>query len=187
MYLIGNMLKIVAIVLLLTNPVLAQTSLSSDYPVYKNGKLTIPRVDTETQTGSFQKAEFQFDSSTNTWKLLTFIETPITPGPVTYEEKVEVIVTASSPVQVFLKISGEFSSGCAHFQQINQILKNNIFEVTLHIGPNPPPSDIVCTLALVPYEKIIPLEVYGLPAGTYGYSVNGEHTGSFTLAQDNTL
>ncbi|SEF52526.1 hypothetical protein SAMN05216334_10314 [Nitrosomonas ureae] len=187
MYLIGNLLKIVAIVLLLTNPVFSQTPLSFDYPVYKDGKLTIPRIDTETQTGRFQKAEFQFDSSTNTWKLLTFIETPITPGPVTYEEKVEVIVTDSSPVQVFLKISGEFSNGCAHFQQINQILKGNIFEITLHIGPNPFPSGIACTMALVPYEKIIPLEVYGLPAGIYEYNVNGEHTGSFTLAQDNTL
>ena len=42
-------------------------------------------------------------------------------------------------------------------------------------------------MALVPYEKIIPLEVYGLPAGTYGYSVNGIPAGTFTLTKDNTL
>lgn len=159
----------------------------SDYPVYRDGILTIPRVDTDKQAGNYQKAELQFDSTTNTWKLLNFIESKVNPGPATYQEKVEAIITGSSPVQVFLKISGEFSNGCEYFQQINQILKNNKFEITLHLGPNPFPPGIACTAALVPYEKIIPLKVYGLPAGTYEYSVNGEHTGSFTLTKDNTL
>jgi hypothetical protein len=100
---------------------------------------------------------------------------------------VEAIIVDSSPVQVFLKLSGQFSNGCAYFQQINQALKNNTFKITLHLGPNPFPSGIACTLSLVPYEKIIPLEVYGLPAGTYEYSVNEQHTGTFTLSKDNTL
>ena len=178
---------ITTITLLSINPVFSQTSTPSDYPVYKDGKLTIPRVDTDVQTGNYQKVEFQFDNSSNSWKLINLVETKIIPGPSTYEEKVEAIITNSLPVQVFLKISGAFSNGCAFFQQINQTLKNNKFEITLHVGPNPFPPDIACTAALVPYEKIIPLEVYGLPAGTYEYSVNDEHNGAFTLTKDNTL
>ncbi len=170
------------------NPVFSQQNTpASDYPIFKDRKLTIPRIDTEEQAGNYQKAEFQFDDSTNSWKLLNYIETKIVPGPATYEEKVEAIIIDSSPVQVFLKVSGQFSNGCAYFQQINQTLKNNTFKITLHLGPNPFPSGIACTLSLVPYEKIIPLEVYGLPAGTYEYSVNEQHTGTFTLSKDNTL
>jgi hypothetical protein len=185
----GILRDIIVIVLALsaTFPVWAQISLPSDYPVYKDGKLTIPRVDTIEQAGSYQKAEFQYDSSIDGWKLINVIETKVTPGPVTYEEKIAVIVTNSSPIQVFLKITGQFSNGCNFFQQINQTLKDNKFEITLHLGPNPFPPGIACTMALVPYEKIIPLEVYGLPAGIYQYSVNGETMGSFTLTQDNIL
>jgi hypothetical protein len=186
-WMIKTLLAITAITLLSINPALSQTSTPSDYPVYKDGKLTIPRVDTEAQTGNYQKVEFQFDNSSNSWKLINLVETKIIPGPATYAEKVEAIITNSSPVQVFLKISGEFSTGCEFFQQINQTLKNNKFEISLHLGPNPFPPDIACAQSLVPYEKIIPLEVYDLPAGTYEYSVNGEHTGSFTLTKDNTL
>lgn len=180
-------LQAATIFVLLSNTAFSQNTPATDYPTYRDGTLTIPRVDTDTQTGNFQKVELQLDSATNTWKLVNFVETKVSPRPATYGEEVEVIVTDSSPVQVFLKISGEFANGCAFFQQINQILKNNKFEITLHVGPNPPPSDLICTMALVPYEKIIPLEVYGLPAGDYEYSVNGEHTGSFTLTTDNTL
>lgn len=178
----------IGITFLLASLVFSQRNAdASDYPVYRDGKLTIPRIDTDAQPGNFQKAEFQFENSTNSWKLNQFVETKITPGPATYDEKVEAILIDSSPAQVFLKITGKFSNGCAFFQQINQVLKGNTFEIILHVGPNPFPPEIACTAALVPYEKIIPLEVYGLPAGTYGYSVNGTHTGTFTLTKDNTL
>lgn len=180
-------LQAATILFLSSNAAFSQNTPATDYPTYRDGTLTIPRVDTDAQTGNYQKVEFQLDSATNTWKLVNFVEAKVNPGPATYGQKVEAIVTDSSPVQVFLKISGEFSNGCEYFQQINQILKNNKFEITLHLGPNPVPSGIFCTMALVSYEKVIPLEVYGLPAGTYEYSVNSEHTGTFSLAKDNTL
>lgn len=187
MFLLKFFLPAATIFVLLSSTAFSQNTPATDYPTYRDGTLIIPRVDTNAQTGNYQKVEFQLDSVTNTWRLVNFVETKVNPGPVTYEEKVEAIVTDSSPVQVFLKISGQFSNGCEYFQQINQVLKNNQFEITLHLGPNPFPLGIGCTMSLVPYEKIIPLEVYGLPAGDYEYSVNGEHTGSFTLTKDNTL
>ena len=178
----------IGITALLTSSVFSQLNAdASDYPIFRDGKLTIPRIDTDAQLGNFQSAEFQFESSTNSWKLNQFVETKIIPGPATYEEKVETIVVDSSPVQVFLKITGQFSNGCVFFQQINQVLRGNTFEIILHVGPNPSPPEMVCAAVLVPYEKIIPLEVYGLPAGAYAYSVNGTHNGTFTLTKDNTL
>lgn len=185
MHIPGILRNIIATVfaLLAVFPVWAQITSPSDYPVYKDGKLTIPRVDTAEQAGNYQKVEFQYDSAMDSWKLINVVETKA----VAFGGKTEAIITDSSPVQVFLKITGWFSNGCEFFQQTNQTLKNNKFEVTLHMGPNPFPPDMLCTMALVPYEKTIPLEVYGLPAGTYEYSVNGETAGSFTLVQDNTL
>ena len=180
----GILLKTIAIITVLMDPVYSQVTYPSDYPVYKDGKLTIPRVDTDTQSGNYQKVEFQFDRSTDSWKLIRLVKTEITPGR--RVEKVEAVIVGSSPVQVFLKVNGEFN-GCEFFQQINQTLKDNKFVISLHLGPNPIPPDMLCTAAVVPYEKIIPLEVYGLRAGTYEYSVNGTHTGTFTLSKDNNL
>jgi len=39
---------------------------------------------------------------------------------------------------------------------------------------------------LAPFEETIPLEVYGLPAGTYTVEVNGVQ-GTFDLEMDNIL
>jgi inhibitor of cysteine peptidase len=44
----------------------------------------------------------------------------------------------------------------------------------------------MCTQIVVPFEESIPLDVVGLPAGTYTVDVNGV-TGSFTLDVDNQL
>jgi hypothetical protein len=160
---------------------------NSGYPIYRDGTLIIPRVDTDAQAGNFQDTTFQFDSVTNTWRLLDYKETALVPGQRLVPDAVEVLVTDSSPIQVFLKVSGSSGpvSPCSEFGQINQRLDTNRFEITIHVvtGLN----DFVCAAMAVPYEKIIPLEVYGLPAGTYEYSVNGEHTGTFSLTRDNTL
>ncbi len=43
---------------------------------------------------------------------------------------------------------------------------------------------MMCTQAIVLYEKVVPLNVYGLKAGTYYVNVNGVN-GSFELSIDN--
>lgn len=183
MYLFRNFLKIIVIALSLVNSAFSEnTSIVIEHPTYRDGVLTIPRVDTNGQAGSFQDATFQFDSQTDTWHLLAFKSTPVLQGAF---GQVEIIRTDSSPIQVFLKVSGQFSSSCGNFGQINQRLKDNNFDIAVHFTPIPPGT--ACLMVITPFEKIIPLEVYGLPAGTYEYSVNGEHTGSFTLTKDNTL
>ena len=43
-----------------------------------------------------------------------------------------------------------------------------------------------CTTEVVPFEEIIPLDVYGLSAGDYTVDVNSV-TDTFTLDMDNVL
>ncbi len=45
---------------------------------------------------------------------------------------------------------------------------------------------MMCTQAIVPYEKVVPLDVYGLKAGTYDVNVNTV-TDSFELSTDNII
>ncbi len=72
---------------------------------------------------------------------------------------------------------------------IHQRLKDNRFEIVVNAVSTVPTDDgvLLCTQNLVPFEQRVPLQVYGLPRGTYGYSVNGEVEGSFELTEDNTL
>jgi inhibitor of cysteine peptidase len=46
------------------------------------------------------------------------------------------------------------------------------------------PEDMMCTMALVPFEETISLDVQGLPAGTYTVKGFGLEN-SFTLDVDN--
>ncbi len=169
----------------LMTPVFSESTLDIEHPLYQDGKLTIPRVDTSAQAGRYQDIQLQFNAATNAWTLTNFRDTLIVPGQGVYLDQVETIVTTSFPVQVLLKISGNFPNGCGSFRQINQRKQSNKFEITMHLAPIPP--EVLCTMALVPFVKIVPLQVYGLPAGTYEYSVNAEHSGTFSLSRDNQL
>jgi len=183
-----NTLITLCTTLLTVNSVLAEEDKSASvFPSYKDGKLTIPRIDTDLQAGNYQDVELQLNTTTGAWELINYRETLITPDPpkYIYLNSVEIIKQGGVPVQIFLKVFGDFSNGCGGFKQINQRIEGNRFVITIHTFPIP--AGMACTLSLVPFEKIVPLNVYGLTAGTYEYSVNGEHNGSFTLTQDNHL
>lgn len=169
----------------LMTPVFSGSTPDIEHPRYQDGKLTIPRVDTSAQAGRYQDVQLQFNAAANTWTLTNFRDSLIVPGQGVYLDQVETIVIESFPVQVLLKVSGNFPSGCGGFGQINQRMQSNKFEIAMHHALIPPGT--LCAMALVPFEKIVPLQVYGLPAGTYEYSVNGELTGTFSLSRDNQL
>ena len=129
--------------------------------------------------------ELQFIAANNTWVLLNYQESIISPDKGIYIDKVETIVTDTYPVQVFAKVTGNLPSSCYSIGQINQRLVDSHFEIAIH-------SILLETLAACPavlvlFEKIIPLEVYGLAAGHYEYQVNGKYDGSFSLSVENKL
>lgn len=98
-------------------------------------------------------------------------------------ESVEIIFLESFPLQVHAVVSGQLPDGCTTIRSTESEKANSTFEVRIYTQR---PKDAVCTQALVPFEENVPLDVYGLEAGTYEVDVYGE-TATFTFEQDNLI
>ncbi|MEA3392209.1 MAG: hypothetical protein U9Q91_04450 [Candidatus Marinimicrobia bacterium] len=180
-------LFLIAVMLLSGNAVCA-----GEAPAYSNsGILTIPVVNSVEQPGFYQDVEFQLRED-ELWELLE-VRTGILIGTTVYPdseytigiEAVELVKTDSFPVQIFLKLSGTFTSGCGAIGEIGFELDNNQLSVFVYYAYHDP--EIPCTMGFSPLERIIPLPVYSLSAGEYSYSVNDSFSGTFTLERDNEL
>ncbi|HAJ33877.1 MAG TPA: hypothetical protein DCK79_11065 [Candidatus Atribacteria bacterium] len=97
-------------------------------------------------------------------------------------EGIEIVILESFPVQVQVIASGNLPDPCTEISEVLQEREGNTFFVT--IKTYRPPG--FCIQVLAPFEEIIPLDVYGLPAGTYTVDVN-EVQGTFDLEIDNIL
>jgi inhibitor of cysteine peptidase len=108
---------------------------------------------------------------------------PIMPaiGLATVEE-IDILTLESFPVQIFVIASGYLPDPCTEIYQISQEREGNAFFITIETYRSPG----FCIQVLAPFEEVIPLKVYGLPAGTYTVEVNGVQ-GSFDLEIDNIL
>jgi hypothetical protein len=98
-------------------------------------------------------------------------------------ESIEIRILESSPVQVHVLTKGILTDGCTEIGEIIKEREGNSFHVRLTTVR---PADAICTQELAPFEESVPLDVYGLPAGTYTVEVNGV-TDSFELSVDNVL
>lgn len=106
------------------------------------------------------------------------------PGTVTGEanvESIEVLILESFPVQVNVIASGALPDGCTSLIDPTPRREGNTFVINLATTRV---EEEVCTQATVPFDKVVPLDVEGLAAGTYTVSMNGL-TDSFTLETDN--
>ncbi len=165
------------------------TAFSADYSVYNDGVLTLPNVDTPDQVGKYQEVTFQLTPQ-GTWVLSGLQELGIRNlGPVQWVSAVEVIKTSTVPVSVYLRASGS-TWGCGHSGpgRIHQRLEGTRFDVGLSASYTDAVvnGEILCAAEMRDFKMTIPLEVYGLSAGTYSYNVNGI-TGTFSLESDNTF
>jgi inhibitor of cysteine peptidase len=98
-------------------------------------------------------------------------------------ESVELLMLESFPVQVQAHVKGWLGDGCTSMGEITQTREENTFKVNI---PTQRPAEAICTQQLVGFEQTIPLDVAGLPKGTYTVDVNGV-TETFTLDVDNVL
>jgi hypothetical protein len=98
-------------------------------------------------------------------------------------ETVDVLMLESFPVQVQVAVSGNLPDACTFIDEVITQQSGNTFRVAVTTIRQP---GVACAQVVTPFEETVPLEVEGLPAGTYEVSVNGV-TGSFTLDVDNTL
>lgn len=97
-------------------------------------------------------------------------------------EEIDILTLESFPVQIFVIARGYLPDPCTEISEVSQAKEGNSFFIT--IKTYRPPG--ICIQVLTPFEKIIPLEVYGLPAGTYLVEVNGVQD-TFDLELDNIL
>jgi inhibitor of cysteine peptidase len=102
------------------------------------------------------------------------------PGPAQVDS-VDVLILESFPVQIHVVAKGNLPDSCTTIDQITEEQDGDTFRVTITTAR---PGEESCAQVLTPFEEVIALDVYGLPAGTYTVDVNGV-TGSFTLDIDN--
>ena len=95
-------------------------------------------------------------------------------------EEIEIVILESFPVQIHVIASGNLPDPCTEISEVLQEREGNTFFVTIKTHRSPG----FCIQVLTPFEEIIPLDVYGLPAGTYTVDVNGLQ-GTFDLEVDN--
>ncbi len=145
--------------------------------------LEVPSVHFLDSPGLYQNAIFERRESDEAWILRSVdVGTPITTLG-----SVEVIKTSEVPVQVFLKVSG-YISPCPDVGMYAIKKIDNFFDVSLYYSPESiSQSGRACIDSVNLFSKTIPLQVYGLDAGEYTFSVNGKKSGDFVLSRENVL
>lgn len=80
------------------------------------------------------------------------------------------IRTTSLQTEITVVVNGQLPDGCTRISGVEHKRDGSVFRVTVTTTR---PIDIMCTQALVPFRRSIPLAVAGLPAGIYTVDVNG--------------
>lgn len=154
-------------------------ALQADPAVYRDGQLTIPEGAVVSESGNayFTDITLGLDADGN------FTITGADTNQLVHVGDVEALVMESFPVQVSLAVSGTLSVPCKELLPPAIAMKGNTFNVVLaesNLGPAES-----CITIVEPFDTTIPLDVEGLPAGTYEVDVNGV-SATFTLEMDNT-
>jgi inhibitor of cysteine peptidase len=97
-------------------------------------------------------------------------------------EEIEIVILESSSVQVQVIARGNLPDPCTKISEVLQEREGDTFFITIKTYRSPG----FCIQVIAPFEEIIPLEVYGLPAGTYTVDVNGVQV-TFDLLVDNII
>ena len=97
-------------------------------------------------------------------------------------EEIEIVILESFPVQINVIARGNLPDPRTEISEVLQEREGNTFFVTIKTYRYPG----FCIQVLAPFEEIIPLDVYGLPAGIYNVDVNGVQ-GTFDLEVDNII
>ena len=95
-------------------------------------------------------------------------------------ENLEVRFLESFPVQVQAVVSGYLPDGCTTITSVEALNAGTTFRIRMTTER---PADAMCTMAVMKFEEVVPLETAGLPAGTYDVRVN-DLMATFELAGD---
>jgi len=95
-------------------------------------------------------------------------------------DEIDILILESFPVQINVIARGNLPDPCTEISEVLKEKEGNTFFITIKTYRSPG----FCIQVLAPFEEIISLEVYGLPAGTYTVDVNGVQD-TFDLEVDN--
>jgi inhibitor of cysteine peptidase len=97
-------------------------------------------------------------------------------------DEIDILIFEIFPVQIDVIASGNLPDPCTEISEVLQEREGNTFFITIKTYRSPG----LCIQVIAPFEEIISLEVYGLPAGTYIVDVNGVQA-TFGLEVDNII
>jgi hypothetical protein len=104
-------------------------------------------------------------------------------GQAAIVDEIDVMILESFPVQVNVVVRGNLPDGCTYLDEFDVQRNGNTFEMIIWTVRDP---EAMCTMALVPFEETVSLDVLGLEAGEYTVVVQ-EQSATFTLDVDNIL
>jgi len=96
-------------------------------------------------------------------------------------ESIEILILESFPVQIRAVLRGTTRDGCVVIDDVDVMRNGQTFELTIASSRL---DNARCTSERQPFEENVPLDVFGLPAGTYTVRA-GEARATFELAVDN--
>jgi len=97
-------------------------------------------------------------------------------------DEIDILISESFPVQINVIAGGNLPDPCTEISEVLQEREGDTFFITIKTYRSPG----FCIQVLAPFKETIPLEVYGLPAGTYTVDVNGVQA-TFDLEVDNII
>jgi hypothetical protein len=98
-------------------------------------------------------------------------------------QSIDIVILESFPVQVHAIVRGTLPDACSFVERVDQAREGNAFQIEMTIARHP---NMRCAPQATPFEETVPLDVHGLPAGTYTVTAHGA-TATFDLAVDNIL
>jgi len=84
-------------------------------------------------------------------------------------DEIDILILEIFPVQINVIASGNLPDPCTEISEVIKEREGDTFFITIKTYRSPG----FCIQVIAPFEEIIPLDVYGLTAGTYTVDVNG--------------
>ncbi len=97
-------------------------------------------------------------------------------------EQVEVSLGESFPLQATVTLRGTLPDTCTKISAVEVVRQDNLFAITLRTERS---AEASCADTPAAFEERVPLEIAGLPAGSYTINANGVQT-TLTLEIDST-
>jgi len=112
------------------------------------------------------------------------VATPTTVAPAYGEARVEsiqVLTTQTFPAQVSVVARGHLPDSCTTLDRVTQTRTDKVFQIKLASVRR---ADLACAQTLVPFDKVIALDLTGASPGIYSVNVNGVSSAFGVAASD---